>query len=48
MSIIGCDYHPRFQKIATLDKAKGKVKVMRLERETWEAKRFYPFCRRGR
>jgi transposase len=39
--IIGCDYHPRFQMIAMLDKGTGEVKVMRLEYENGEAKKFY-------
>ena len=39
--IIGCDYHPRFQMIAMLDKGTGEVKVMRLEHENGEAKKFY-------
>ena len=47
MLIIGCDYHPRFQKIATLDKATGEVKVMRLEHENGEAKRFYAGLPKG-
>ena len=41
MFIIGCDYHPRFQMIAMLDKGTGEVKVMRLEHENGEAKKFY-------
>jgi transposase len=40
-NIIGCDYHPRFQMIAMLDKGTGEVKVMRLEHENGEAKKFY-------
>ena len=40
-NIIGCDYHPRFQTIAMLDKGTGEVKVMRLEHENGEAKKFY-------
>ena len=41
MFIIGCDYHPRFQMIAMLDTTTGEVKVLRLEHENGEAKRFY-------
>ena len=37
MLIIGCDYHPRFQEIATLDKATGEVQVIRLEHVGFES-----------
>jgi len=47
MMIIGCDYHPRFQKIALLDKATGEIRVYRLEHENGEAKRFYAGLPKG-
>lgn len=47
MTIIGCDYHPRFQTIAILDQATGEVKVMRLEHENGEAKKFYASLPKG-
>ena len=47
MFIIGCDYHPRFQMIAILEKATGEVKVLRLEHESGEAKRFYASLPKG-
>jgi transposase len=46
-NIIGCDYHPRFQMMAMLDKGTGEVKVMRLEHENGEAKRFYASLPQG-
>ena len=46
-NIIGCDYHPRFQMIAMLDKGTGEVKVMRLEHENGEAKKFYVSLPKG-
>jgi transposase len=46
-NIIGCDYHPRFQMIAMLDKGTGEVKVMRLEHENGEAKNFYVSLAKG-
>ena len=45
--IIGCDYHPRFQMIAMLDTKTGEVKVMRLEHENGEAKKFYGSLPKG-
>jgi transposase len=47
MLIIGCDYHPRFQKIAMLDTATGEIKVNRLEHENGEAKKFYASLPKG-
>ena len=47
MFIIGCDYHPRFQMIAVLEKATGEVKVLRLEHENGEAKKFYSSLPKG-
>ena len=47
MFIIGCDYHPRFQMIAVLEKATGEVKVLRLEHENGEAKKFYANLPKG-
>jgi transposase len=47
MLIIGCDYHPRFQMIAMLEKATGEVKVLRLEHESGEAKKFYAGLPKG-
>jgi transposase len=47
MFIIGCDYHPRFEMIAILEKATGEVKVLRLEHESGEAKRFYASLPKG-
>ena len=45
--LIGCDYHPRFQMIAMLDKGTGEVKVKRLEHENGEAKKFYVSLPKG-
>src|ERR1039458_2861737 len=47
MLIIGCDYHPRFQKIAMLDTATGEIKVNRLEHENGESKKFYASLPKG-
>ena len=47
MNIIGCDYHPRFQMIAHLEKATGELTVRRLEHENGEAKRFYSSLPKG-
>jgi len=47
MNIIGCDYHPRFQMIAHLEKATGELTVRRLEHENGEAKRFYASLPKG-
>jgi hypothetical protein len=44
---MGCDYHPRFQMIAMLDTKTGEVKVMRLEHENGEAKKFYGSLPKG-
>ena len=47
MMIIGCDYHPRFEKIALLDQTTGEIGVHRLEHENGEAKRFYASLPKG-
>jgi len=47
MMIIGCDYHPRFEKIALLDQTTGEIRVHRLEHENGEAKRFYASLPKG-
>lgn len=41
MFIIGCDFHPSSEQIATLDTETGEVEPKRLEHENGEAKRFY-------
>lgn len=41
MLIIGCDFHTRFQQIATLDPETGEIVERRLEHETGEARAFY-------
>jgi len=41
MLIIGCDFHLRFQQIATLDPQTGEVIERRLEHENGEARKFY-------
>jgi hypothetical protein len=41
MIIIGCDFHTRFQQIATLDPTTGEIVERRLEHEPGEAERFY-------
>jgi transposase len=46
-NIIGCDYHPRFQMIAMLDTTTGELKVLRLEHENGEAKKFYASLPQG-
>ena len=40
MLIIGCDYHPSFQQIASVDTETGEVKEQRLEHRE-EAEKFY-------
>ena len=40
MKIIGCDFHPRYQQIAMVDKETGEMKEGRLEHEQGEARRF--------
>ena len=39
-SLIGCDFHSRFQQIAMLDPTTGEVIERRLEHENGEAKKF--------
>ncbi|HEX2715376.1 MAG TPA: IS110 family transposase [Candidatus Acidoferrales bacterium] len=41
MLIIGCDYHPRFQRIAMLDPQTGEIIKRRLEHGNGEARKFY-------
>lgn len=41
MLIIGCDFHTRFQQIATLDTETGEVVEKGLDHESGEAKAFY-------
>lgn len=41
MLIIGCDFHTRFQQIATLDRETGEIVERRLAHETGEAQGFY-------
>ena len=41
MSIIGCDFHSRYQVIAMLDTRTGEISTRRLEHENGEAKAFY-------
>ena len=47
MLIIGCGYHPRLEMLAILEKATGELKVLRLEHESGEAKRFYASLPKG-
>jgi transposase len=41
MKIIGCDFHPSFQKIAMLDTETGEITIHKLLHANGEAKRFY-------
>jgi transposase len=41
MTIIGCDFHPRYQQIAMLDEQTGELMERRLEHENGEAQAFY-------
>lgn len=41
MKIIGCDFHPSYQQIATVDTETGELWEGRLEHEQGEARRFY-------
>lgn len=41
MRIIGCDFHPSYQQVATLDTVTGEVGAGRLEHENGAARRFY-------
>jgi transposase len=45
--MIGCDYHPRWQMIAILEKATGELRVRRLEHENGEARKFYGSLPKG-
>ncbi len=39
--ILGCDFHTRYQQIATLDEASGELTERRLDHQTGEAEPFY-------
>jgi transposase len=41
MMIIGCDFHTRYQQIATLDEVTGELTERRLDHQTGEADAFY-------
>lgn len=41
MSIIGCDWHPRYEEIAMLDLTTGEIVSRRLEHDNGEARAFY-------
>ena len=41
MHLIGCDFHTRFQQIATVDSVTGKILNRRLDHGTGEAQQFY-------
>ena len=41
MIVIGCDFHTRFQQIATADTTTGEMIERRLEHENGEARKFY-------
>lgn len=41
MKIIGCDFHPSFQQIATLDKETGEITELRLSHANGEVQKFY-------
>ncbi len=41
MLIIGCDFHTRYQQIATVDTGTGELVERRLDHETGEARAFY-------
>ena len=41
MLIIGCDFHTRYQQIATMDEATGELTERRLDHESGEAHAFY-------
>jgi transposase len=41
MTIIGCDFHPRYQQIAMMDTDTGELVERRLEHENGEARAFY-------
>jgi transposase len=42
MLIIGCDYHPSVQQIATVDTETGDYDEYRLKHSDGEAEKFYP------
>jgi transposase len=41
MWIIGCDFHPRYQQVAALNRATGELVERRLSHEEKEAETFY-------
>ena len=41
MWVIGCDFHPSFQRIALLNQAKGEYRRLRLEHRSGAAVGFY-------
>ena len=41
MHLIGCDFHTRFQQMAMVDSATGKILNRRLDHGTGEAQQFY-------
>src|SRR5205807_7358743 len=45
MIIIGCDFHTRFQKLATVDAEIGEITKRRLEHGNGEARAFYATLR---
>ena len=47
MWIIGCDFHPRYQQVAALDRETGEIVERRLSHETKEAEVFYESLPRG-
>lgn len=47
MWIIGCDFHPRYQQIAALNRATGEIVERRLSHEGKEAEAFYESLPRG-
>ncbi len=47
MWIIGCDFHPRYQQIASLNKATGEIVERRLSHEQREAEAYYEGLPRG-
>jgi len=47
MLMIGCDYHPRSEQIASLDTETGEITTRRLEHENGEAQGFYRSLPKG-
>lgn len=45
MKIIGCDFHPSFQRIAMVDTETGEMSIRRLSHAGGEAQRFYESLR---